>query len=179
MFLVAVKMTLTWCVYDTRRSVLPLSEAQDHKALSYLQTGQQLVLHFSSTHFPVPWRYDQPLLWCVNAQTHISKYSTAHTHTHIQAYAITCSEMLKIIYHILTVSYQWWTFYIAYFLRWQNIFGTNRKWNTICALDNHLWCVHSETHVSFNCCNSGIILGQYGSPTHPLHYFCLRFRLSS
>lgn len=36
------------------RYVFALGEAQDRKALSYLQTGQQLVLHLPSPHFPVP-----------------------------------------------------------------------------------------------------------------------------
>lgn len=53
-------------VCRTPRSVFAVGEAHDRKALSHLQTGQQLVLYLPSPHFPVPWRYDQPLLWCVN-----------------------------------------------------------------------------------------------------------------
>ncbi len=59
---------LSVCVCHIIRSVFALGEAQDLKELSYLQTGQQLVLHLPSPHFPVPWRYDQPLLWWVDAQ---------------------------------------------------------------------------------------------------------------
>lgn len=42
------------CVCATLRHVFALRETPERKALSYLQTGQQLVLHLPTPHLPVP-----------------------------------------------------------------------------------------------------------------------------